>query len=362
MQKLPLAACLLGLALGALGCGEAEPGDPLPDAAVAVDAAAFDVAPAPDLSGPDIALEPDATPDAAPESPTSGLPFVAGPDARLFDCTADFTPPARRSPVPLGCVIDPDCHDPMVVAHRGAGGQFGTIAPENSLAAIRAALLLGVDGVELDVRHTADDRLVLMHDADLDRTTLATGPVADRTVAELAEVALRPPVRAEVPGDFGCERVAPIEAAFALTRGRLFIDLDTKTSRVDLVVAAIVASGLQDEVFVSVSDPAKAAEARRLDPTIRVQVRPDTVAEYDATMALFDRPPEIVEIPTAQIEALAPAIRAAGQKVFADVWGADVVAGLRGDVSAYRVHYEAGAHILQSEFAPLVLEALDRRE
>ncbi|MCB9541699.1 MAG: glycerophosphodiester phosphodiesterase family protein [Myxococcales bacterium] len=365
LARLALARLALAALLPLAGCGETDraeiPLDP-PDAALEPDAAEPDAATPDDAAQPEPDAAPDAAPDARPSSPTAGLPFVAGPDAALFDCTADFTPPDRRSPVPLGCVIDPDCHEAMVVAHRGAGGQFGTIAPENSLAAIRAALLLGVDGVELDVRHTADDRLVLMHDADLDRTTLATGAVADHTAAELAQIALRPPVRPEIPGDFGCERVATLEDAFALTRGRLFIDLDTKTSRVDLVVAAITAAGLQDEVFVSVSDAAKAAEARRLDPSIRVQVRPDSPAEYEEVMALFDRPPEIVEIPSTQIELMAPAIRAAGQKVFADVWGADVNAGLRGDVSAYRAHYAAGAHILQSEFAPLVLEALGRRE
>lgn len=358
---------LLAVAALLVACGGAETDAATPDAstpdAAMPDAATPDAAPdtAPDTDPPD-ADPPDAhpAPDADPPDPASGLPFVAGPPADRFDCTADFQDPGRRSPVPLDCVIDPTCEAPMVVAHRGAGGQFATIAPENSLAAIRAALLLGVDGVELDIRHTADDRLVLMHDADLDRTTHGTGPVADYTVAELTEIALRRPVREDIPGDFDCERIATLEQAFALTRGRLFIDLDTKTHRVDLVVAAIAAADLRDEVFISVSSPDKAAEARQLDPTIRVQVRPDSRAEYDATLLLFDRPPEIVEIPTSQLAELAPLIRAAGQKVFVDVWGADARAGLRGDLSAYRDHYDAGAQILQSEFAPLVLEALGR--
>lgn len=348
-----------------VACEGAETDDTTPDAA-ALDAAdpAPDTDPLdtelPDTNPPDTHPPDTDAPDTDPPNPPSGLPFVAGPPADRFDCTADFQDPGRRSPVPLDCVIDPACDARMVVAHRGAGGQFATIAPENSLAAIRAALLLGVDGVELDIRHTADDHLVLMHDADLDRTTHATGPVADYTAAELTEIALRRPVREDIPGDFDCERIATLEQAFALTRGRLFIDLDTKTSRIDLVVAAIAAADLRDEVFISVSSPEKAAEARQLDPTIRVQVRPDSRAEYDATMLLFDRPPEIVEIPTSQVAELAPLIRAAGQKVFADVWGADLNASVRGDISAYREHYEAGAQILQSEFAPLVLQALGR--
>ena len=66
----------------------------------------------------------------------------------------------------------------------------------------------------------------------------------------------------EYAGDFACERVPALAEALALIRGRLFVDLDTETDRIDLVVAAIVAADVIDQVFVSVSDPAKAVAAR----------------------------------------------------------------------------------------------------
>jgi glycerophosphoryl diester phosphodiesterase len=46
------------------------------------------------------------------------------------------------------------------VAHRGASGDH----PENTLAAIRAALALGVDSIELDIQRSRDGALVLIHD------------------------------------------------------------------------------------------------------------------------------------------------------------------------------------------------------
>ncbi len=52
---------------------------------------------------------------------------------------------------------------PLVVGHRGARARF----PENTLPALRHALASGADGVEVDVRVTADDVLVLAHDATL---------------------------------------------------------------------------------------------------------------------------------------------------------------------------------------------------
>ena len=68
-----------------------------------------------------------------------------------------------------------------VAAHRGWCGKY----PENTMAAFRAALELGVDQIETDVRVTKDGQLVLIHDATLDRTTNGTGKVCDYTLAEL---------------------------------------------------------------------------------------------------------------------------------------------------------------------------------
>src|ERR687891_2877116 len=51
----------------------------------------------------------------------------------------------------------------LVIGHKGAAG----LAPENSLAAFRAARDVGADGVELDVRRTADGTLAVHHDPRL---------------------------------------------------------------------------------------------------------------------------------------------------------------------------------------------------
>ncbi len=66
-----------------------------------------------------------------------------------------------------------------VVAHRGASGD----APENTLAAFRRALEMGVDAVELDVHLTRDGEPVVIHDHVLDRTTDGSGLVRDQTLA-----------------------------------------------------------------------------------------------------------------------------------------------------------------------------------
>jgi putative ABC transport system permease protein len=71
---------------------------------------------------------------------------------------------------------------PLVIAH--AGGDLE--APHSTPYAFKRAVELGADVLEMDVHLSSDGVLVVQHDADVDRTTNETGPVATRTAAELA--------------------------------------------------------------------------------------------------------------------------------------------------------------------------------
>jgi glycerophosphoryl diester phosphodiesterase len=70
---------------------------------------------------------------------------------------------------------------PLVIAHRGGASLW----PENTLEAFRRAVRLGVDVLEMDVKITSDGVPVVIHDAELDRTTNCSGLVAERTYAQL---------------------------------------------------------------------------------------------------------------------------------------------------------------------------------
>lgn len=71
---------------------------------------------------------------------------------------------------------------PAVFAHRGGGA----LAPENTLAGIRLAAVLGCAAVEFDVMLSADSVPVLIHDDTVDRTTNGRGPVSGLTAAQLS--------------------------------------------------------------------------------------------------------------------------------------------------------------------------------
>lgn len=68
-----------------------------------------------------------------------------------------------------------------IAAHRGGAA----IWPENSAAAFRGAVALGVEQIEFDVQMSADNVPVIFHDTTLDRVTDGNGPLAEKTLAEL---------------------------------------------------------------------------------------------------------------------------------------------------------------------------------
>lgn len=89
--------------------------------------------------------------------------------------------PARVSATELmGDARAPD-QSAFVVSHRGGGA----LAPENTLAAVSAALEAGFDYIEVDIALTSDRVPVLMHDKKVDRTTNGSGRLSELTLAEV---------------------------------------------------------------------------------------------------------------------------------------------------------------------------------
>ncbi|MYW57231.1 MULTISPECIES: glycerophosphodiester phosphodiesterase [unclassified Streptomyces] len=72
----------------------------------------------------------------------------------------------------------------LTIGHRGAMGH----EPENTLRSFVRAERSGVDLIELDLHLSKDGALVVMHDAEVDRTTDGRGPIAEKTLAELREL------------------------------------------------------------------------------------------------------------------------------------------------------------------------------
>ncbi|MDJ1470299.1 glycerophosphodiester phosphodiesterase family protein [Xanthocytophaga flava] len=105
----------------------------------------------------------------------------------------------------------------LVAAHRGDWRN----APENSLAAIRLAIEMGVDIVEIDVQRTKDGHLVLMHDQTIDRTTDGKGHVMDMTLDSLRKLHLRNGL-----GRVTYHQIPTLEEALQVAKGKVMLNLD----------------------------------------------------------------------------------------------------------------------------------------
>jgi len=105
----------------------------------------------------------------------------------------------------------------MVIAHRGDWRN----APENSLQAIQNCIDMGVDMVEIDVRKTKDNQLVLMHDKTIDRTTTGKGLLSEWTLESLQTLYLKN--GANHPTH---HKIATLEEAMILAKGKILINLD----------------------------------------------------------------------------------------------------------------------------------------
>jgi glycerophosphoryl diester phosphodiesterase len=104
----------------------------------------------------------------------------------------------------------------IVTGHRGAMGS----EPENTLRSFRRAVRDGCDEIELDLRVTADGRLVVLHDATVDRTTDGSGAVADLTFDEVraldAGLGEQVPTWAEAVAAVGVRFQAEVKAEAAV--------------------------------------------------------------------------------------------------------------------------------------------------
>lgn len=153
----------------------------------------------------------------------------------------------------------------MVVAHRAGGLQAGkTRFPENSLAALEAAIAAGAEMVEVDVRRSAEGALIMMHDSWLDRTTTCKGEVVRRTLAELQKCRLV----IEGTGTATGEPVSTLAEFLAAAKDRILVNIDNKLSLSDLPEMVAVARGLgmADQIVIKENlwNERRIAEAREM--------------------------------------------------------------------------------------------------
>jgi len=261
------------------------------------------------------------------------------------------TPASPLTPLPsYDCLVDTDCQAHMVAAHRG----FHLDRPENSLAALRAAAELGASFAEIDVRHTADGVLVVIHDDTVDRTTDGSGEVEAMSYAEIAQLRLT-----GAPSDAAEDARVPrfVDALDLAQELEMMLYVDQKTDRADLVTDGIAQGPYYDVALVRDSLAAISA-LHQLDAQVLVMPAVETETELAEAQGQIDGL-LIVELasPTPD-EAFGAAATQLGIKVQQDVMlGGDVSAHF-GDYGGYQTFVAAGVALMQTDLPDLLVPAV----
>lgn len=162
---------------------------------------------------------------------------------------------------------------PLVSAHRGGAGPGW---PENCLATFEATLRHGWSLLEIDLRTTKDGVIVLMHDATLDRTTNGTGPVKDRTLAELRELRLKDRL-----GKLTDHRIPTLDEVMGWARGKTILMLDKKEVPVTEVVRVIARHRAESYAMMLAYNLKEVLECHALNPDVMMEAMLGTRARYD---------------------------------------------------------------------------------
>jgi glycerophosphoryl diester phosphodiesterase len=149
----------------------------------------------------------------------------------------------------------------MVIAHRGGGMEAGrTKYPENSIAAVRHAIEIGAEMIEVDIQRSRDGVFVVFHDSWLNRSSNCTGPLAERTAAELKACRLI----IEGTGAVSGESLPSLEEMLAVTKDRILVNIDNKLEAEALpgIVAVARRLGIADQIVIKANlwSPARVSE------------------------------------------------------------------------------------------------------
>jgi len=159
-----------------------------------------------------------------------------------------------------------------VIAHRGASAH----APENTLPSFEAAIELGAREIELDVRFSADEQIVVFHDDALDRKTDASGRVRHHTAAALRRVDIGSWFDATHPDaarPFAGTRIAVLDEVLELTAPRVHHHIEIKGFDDWLplrLLQAIDAHRLRDRVTITSFSLRPLLQMRRLAPDLPI--------------------------------------------------------------------------------------------
>ncbi|MBI4056434.1 MAG: glycerophosphodiester phosphodiesterase family protein [Elusimicrobia bacterium] len=218
------------------------------------------------------------------------------------------------------CIRDPRCRRLFVVAHRG----FGLGAPESSRGAAQGAVRMGLKVMEIDLRASQDGQVyVICHSEMKNTTSIKKGKIGNYSSATLENAHLK-----------NGESLPKFQDIYAITRGRVVLDLHFKEDLIEKVADWIHENGSFDDVIFFVQFPApenakspkkdrqidmrNLARLKKKYPEMMVLLRIHDVGDLIRAKAVWGFKPEIVHTDYPSSDLL-DVLHALEVKVFANV-------------------------------------------
>lgn len=141
----------------------------------------------------------------------------------------------------------------LVVSHRGDWRNY----PENSLAAVKSAINMGVDMVEIDLAMTADSVLVVCHDRRIDRTTTGKGLISSLKYDSICNVRLR-----SGHGIATTHKMPAFKDVLELCKGKVMINIDKGFDYYDEAMKLARERDMVDQLLIKSKKPASEINAK----------------------------------------------------------------------------------------------------
>lgn len=143
-------------------------------------------------------------------------------------------------------LLDPKSNKVLVASHRSDWRNH----PENSIPAMKSAIDMGVDIIEIDLQMTKDSVLVICHDRTLDRTTSGKGKVSEWTYDSISQLTLK--------SGHGCRtqiKMPTFREALAVCKDKVVVNIDKGYEYFDKVLEITDEMGVTDQMIIKGNKP-----------------------------------------------------------------------------------------------------------
>jgi glycerophosphoryl diester phosphodiesterase len=246
--------------------------------------------------------------------------------------------------------LDASSREILVASHRATHNVY----PENSLKAIQESIRLGVDIIEIDVKVSSDGIPFLMHDRTMDRTTTGKGNPEELTWEELQKLSI------VNKGKKTSYKIPSLEEALELADGKIIVDLDLKTDRLDRIMEVVKRLDMKESVFFFDSDYNALSRIQSANKDFMIMPRAYSVGQADTAILMFDPPVVHIDFSFYNTEC-AQLIRNSNARIWINSLG-DCDRELRAGKTrrVLKKLLGNGATIIQTDEPELLLKALEK--